>query len=154
MPVSTRPATHFLQRYRTGDTVTGVAYTGSGDVTFEQFFLLVQVPADGEDPIDGGEIPLGRNIPDGFDVPYRKVTMAYISLPGVGSIALRVVDPETGTEFTVLSVATDKLAMQLTERDYGVPAGWGVRVVTDGVELTDAGLIYIGTDLWVLPPIA
>lgn len=162
-----RTASHFRQNFRTGDKVTGVAYTGTGtnyatgtDRVATDFdgFLLTEKPSVSDPPIDGGLIPLNFNVPENYPKPYRKVTCIYVSLPGVTGIDILVVDPTTGAELVLpiqviraVPIDADKWVMQMTEREYGIPSGWGFKVVTDGADLTGDGFIYVATTVWELP---
>jgi len=153
-----RTPSHFRQNFRAGDTVTGVVYGGTAVATrdTDYKFLLTENPASGQGAIDGGLIPLTYGIPSNFPGIYRKITAAYISLPGVSWIDLLIVEPDTDTEMSLPYEYTDtsKFAMQLTEREYGIPIGWGFKVKSSGETLTGDGFIYIATEIWEIPPMA
>lgn len=148
-----RTPTHFQQKFRAGDACTGVAYTGTATPTFPNNFLYVQSYAVGDGAIDGGLIPLTQNQTTGFTYPLRKLISAYIYIDDATSIAVKIVEPVTGVELTLVSSAADTLILGADEVEYGIPDGWILKVVTNAAPIgANGGFIYLAFDTWILYP--
>lgn len=136
----------FEQLFESGDTVTGVAYTGEATATQSDDGHIYRQTKSGSEAgaINGGLIPMNVNGGAGL---YRLFGAAYISLPGCSNIDIRVVDPDTSKEFVVATAAAAEIVAQTTDSNSPLPPGWVIKVVATGT-LTGDGKIWLSLDQW------
>lgn len=142
-----------VQYFESGDTCTGVAYTGlnRGNRTVETGHPLnARVHWDGKSgsepgAIDGGlfdlETLLGGSI-------FPQLEAVWISLPGVTAIVLKAVS-EDGHEFTLSSVSTSQMVVSKPSSWLMLPK-WKLKVVATGT-LTGSGSIHLILPTWTKP---
>jgi hypothetical protein len=148
-----RVPTHFQQTFRSGDACSGVAFTGTATPDFSNNFLYKQAPAVGDGAIDGGLIPISTNMLTGYQYSLRKLEGAYIYADDATSIAVKIVEPVSGTEITLVSVASDTLVIPMNQDEYMIPDGWRIKVVTNAAPIgVNGGFIYLALDTWVIYP--
>jgi len=130
-----------IQKFRTGDSITGVSYTGAAESDVSSsgdWFTYTQEPGDAA-AIDGGLIPIPKQV----QYPIRHIVSAYAYSPGSASMKLILVEPVSGAEFEIVTFATDTLYFATLDRGYEVPYGWQVKFESDGTAMTGAGFVYI-----------
>lgn len=143
----------YEQLFEAGDTISGVAYTGTETpVQSADGHVYRQLKAGGDPAIDGGVIP--SQATGGGDL-YRKITAVYVFAEDATLISVIAVDPD-GYEFVIYSTASGDCLI-IPEGDYyPVLPGWSVKVevtTSNGLNVLGAGggKIMFVLDPWFQP---
>jgi hypothetical protein len=147
-----RIPTIYEQIFEAGDTITGVAYTGTAAPTQSAdgyVYRQTKDPADGV--IDGGLIP---SVATG-NIAYRVVTTAYIFADDANDIKIIGVDPD-GFEHILYSTTSGDCLVVPIQAKYPIYPGWTVKVevlTSNPGEVLGAagGKIILVLDPWFQP---
>jgi len=142
----------FEQVFRNGDSVTGVAFTGSGggdgaggpSLSADKH-VYRQTPLAAEGAIVGGLIPIGGSDTANSRDEYLKLVSIYVYSHTATSIRVIAVDTD-GFEHILGSSTTDTYVDDLLN-DFMLLPGWNLKVVTNAVG-TNGAKIVVAFDLW------
>jgi hypothetical protein len=147
----------FEQVFRSGDAMTGVAYTGTGGgdgagggAQSQDGHIYRQTPLGGGSPdpaIDGGLIPLHGELGVSRNA-YLKLVSIYVFADGATDINVILVDTD-GFEHVVGSASGPRLVDDLLN-DFMILPGWNLKVTADNVGAAGAKIVA-ATDLWFNP---
>ena len=140
-----------IQTFESGDTCTGVAYTGldvgvrDPGVSSPLRGVIYKDTKLGAEVVNGGLLDLGAIMGEDF---FPELASGWIKMPGATGIALQAVDAD-GNIFEIAAVSSDTMVQSALDSWFMLP-GWSIKIVVTGT-LTGDGIIYLVLNEWQRP---